>query len=128
MEPGVAIVRDARSVELREPGSAASAIYDRPIRLGLLHRDPSTGAEHYVVSYPAGLRCRLHRHSAAHTMVVLEGTLDANGTVIGPGGYAHFPAGEAMRHQAGGDAPCLFVLMFDGAFDVEQLPELGGRV
>jgi len=32
--------------------------------------------------------------------------------------YAHFPANEVMRHQAAGDGPCHFVLMFHGPFDV----------
>jgi quercetin dioxygenase-like cupin family protein len=48
----------------------------------------------------------------------LEGELDANGCVIGPGSYAHFPAGQVMRHQAAGDGACLFVLLFHGPFDV----------
>jgi Cupin domain len=66
----------------------------------------------------AGLTGRPHQHTAAHTIIVLEGQLDANGRVIGPGSYAHFPAGEVMRHQAAGDGPCLFVLLFHGPFDV----------
>jgi quercetin dioxygenase-like cupin family protein len=61
----------------------------------------------------------MHRHTAAHTIVVLEGQLDVNGHVIGPDAYAHFPAGEPMRHQAAGNGPCLFVLLFHGPFDVE---------
>jgi quercetin dioxygenase-like cupin family protein len=74
--------------------------------------------EHYLVRYPAGLTGRPHQHTAAHTIIVLEGRLEANGRVIGPGSYAHFPAGEVMRHQAAGDCPCLFVLLFHGPFDV----------
>lgn len=119
MEYGAAaIVDELRSLELAEPSAAAAAIYDRPIGLRLLHAEPG-GEEHYLVRYPAGLRGRPHQHTAAHTIVVLEGQLDANGRVIGPGSYAHFPAGQVMRHQAAGDAPCLFVLLFHGPFDVE---------
>ncbi|TMB91538.1 MAG: cupin domain-containing protein, partial [Chloroflexi bacterium] len=84
-----------------------------------LYNDPGSGEEHYLIRYPAGLRGRTHRHTAAHTIVVLEGQLDANGQVIGPGAYAHFPAGEAMRHQAAADGPCLFVVLFHGPFDVQ---------
>jgi hypothetical protein len=43
---------------------------------------------------------------------VLEGRLEANGQIIGPGAYAHFPAHEAMRHQASEDGACRFVLIF----------------
>jgi hypothetical protein len=55
--------------------------------------------------------------------VVLEGMLDANGTVIGPGAYAHFPARQPMWHQAAGDSSCLFVLIFHVPFDVEVLAD-----
>ena len=117
------IVDRLESLELREPGAAAAAIYDQPIGLRLLYEDPTSGEEHYLVRYPAGLRGRVHRHTAAHTIVVLDGRLEANGQVIGPGSYAHFPAGEPMRHQATQDGPCLFVLLFHGPFDVEVLDD-----
>jgi quercetin dioxygenase-like cupin family protein len=106
------------SLELTSPAAAAAAVYDRPIGLRLLHHDPTSGEEHYLVRYPSGLRGWAHTHTSAHTIVVLEGSLDANGQVIGPGAYAHFPAGEPMRHQAGGEDGCLFVILFHGPFDV----------
>ena len=120
MEYGLAfVVDDLRSLALEEPGAVAAAAYDRPIGLRRLFADAESGEEHYVVRYPAGVTARPHRHSAAHTIVVLEGELDANGHVIGPGSYAHFPAGEVMRHQPAGENPCLFVILFHGPFDVE---------
>lgn len=120
MEYGAAIiVGELRSMELTEPSAAAAAVYDQTIGLRLLYEDPGSGEEHYLVRYPAGLKGRPHQHTAAHTIVVVEGELDANGQVIGPGSYAHFPAGQVMRHQAAGDAPCLFVVLFHGPFDVE---------
>jgi hypothetical protein len=93
-------------------------IYDRPIELALLHRDARSGAEHYLIRYPEGLQSRPHRHTAAHTMVILEGSLEANGQVIGPSSYCHFPAGEVMTHAPSAGTSCLFVLIFDGPFDV----------
>ena len=77
-------------------------IYDRPVGVRLLHQDPRTGAEHWLVRYPAGLVERWHRHSAAHTVVVLEGALDVDGVRVGVGGWCHFPAGSAMHHVPGG--------------------------
>jgi quercetin dioxygenase-like cupin family protein len=104
MEYGAAtIIGDLRALELNEPSPRAAAIYDQPIGLRLLYQDPSGVEEHYLVRYPAGLTGRPHLHTAAHTVIVLEGEFDANGHIIGPGSYAHFPAGEAMRHQAAGD-------------------------
>jgi len=117
------IVDELRALPLGEAAAAAAAIYDRPIGLRLLYEDPASGEEHYLIRYPAGVRGRLHRHNAAHTIVVLDGQLDANGEVIGPGAYAHFPPGEAMRHQAAGNAPCLFVLLFHGPFDVQVVED-----
>jgi len=106
MEYGRAIIVDSlRSVEL---GQAQPVIYDREIGLRLLYQDPDSGAEHYLIRYPAGLKARLHRHTAAHTIVILEGRLAVNNQVIGPGAYCHFPPGETMRHAPAKDGSCLF--------------------
>jgi len=51
-------------------------------------------------------------------MVVLEGSLVANGRVVGPSSYCHFPAGEVMTHAPAPGTSCLFVIIFDGPFDV----------
>lgn len=98
-------------------------IYDRPIGLRLLYEDPTSGAEHYLVRYPPGLQARWHRHTAAHTIVVLDGALSVNGRRVGPGSYCHFPAGQAMHHAPADDDPCLFVIIFDGPFDVHPLDD-----
>jgi quercetin dioxygenase-like cupin family protein len=114
------IVADPRAVQLRP---SYSEIYDREVSLQLLYMDPRTAAEHYVVSYPAGLRTKPHRHSAAHTIVVLEGRLRVNDQVIGRGGYAHLPAGETMVHAPDGDAACVSLFMFDGPSDAQVVSE-----
>ena len=93
-------------------------IYDRPIGLRMLFQDPVSGAEHYLVRYPTGLRARHHRHSAAHTIIVLDGTMEANGQLLHAGSYAHFPACTIMHHAPASGQHCLFVLIFDGPFDV----------
>ncbi len=127
MEYGTAvIIGELGSLELSSPSPGAAAVYDQPIGLRLLYEEPGGGGEHYVVRYPAGLTCRPHQHTAAHTIIVLDGQLDANGRVIGPGSYAHFPAGEVMRHQPAGDSSCLFVLLFHGPFDVRLADEPHG--
>ena len=117
------IVGQLRSLELHPPGAEAAAAYDRPIALRLLYADPASGEEHYLVRYPTGLKARVHQHTAAHTIVILDGQLEVNGQVIGPGAYAHFPPRVPMRHQATEAGPCLFVLLFHGHFDVEVLGE-----
>jgi quercetin dioxygenase-like cupin family protein len=93
-------------------------IYDRPIGVRLLYQDPGTGAEHYLIRYPAGLHAQHHTHSAAHTIIVLDGVLTANEHILGPLSYCHFPAGTVMHHAPAGGHGCLFVTIFDGPFDV----------
>jgi quercetin dioxygenase-like cupin family protein len=112
------IVADLARLEL-EPSQ--QVIYDRPVGMRLLHRDAQTGAEHYLVRYPAGLVAARHTHSVAHTVVVLEGRLVANGEVLGPGSYVHFPAGSVMRHAPTAEEDCLFVTIFHGLFDVHPV-------
>jgi quercetin dioxygenase-like cupin family protein len=109
------IAADLASLPLEQ---SQPVIYDRAIGVRLLHEDPDTGAEHYLIRYPAGLVARRHRHTAAHTIIVLEGRLVANDTVVGPGAYVHFPAGTVMHHAPAGDSSCLFVTIFHGPFDV----------
>jgi quercetin dioxygenase-like cupin family protein len=101
-------------------GPSQSVIYDREIELRTLYEDPDSGVE-YLIRYPAGLQTKLHRHGSAHTILVLEGRLEVNDRVIGPGGYCHFPAGEPMRHAPADGGSCLFVILFDGPVDVEPL-------
>lgn len=117
-EPQTTVVDRLASQELRE---SRLDIYDQPIGVRLLFRDPISGAEHYLIRYPAGLQGQPHRHSSAHTFIVLEGALEANGQQVGPGSYCHFPAGTVMHHAPAGDAGCLFVAIFDGVQDV--IPE-----
>jgi quercetin dioxygenase-like cupin family protein len=114
------VVADLSSVELER---SQPVIYDREIGLRLLHRDADSGEEHYLVRYPAGLKARTHRHTAAQTIVVLEGRLEVNGRTIGPGSYCHFPAGEAMHHGPAESDSCLLVAMFHGPFDVEPIED-----
>jgi quercetin dioxygenase-like cupin family protein len=112
------VVDDLRSAEL---GRSQPVIYDREIGLRLLYQDPDSAAEHYLVRYPAGLKARLHRHTAAQTIVVLEGRLEVNDQVIGPGAYCHFPPGETMHHAPAENGSCLFVTVFHGSLDVEPI-------
>jgi quercetin dioxygenase-like cupin family protein len=120
MEHGRAIIVHSQSAEL---GRSHPIVYDREIGLRLLYQDPDSGAEHYLVRYPAGLKARLHRHAAAQTIVVLEGRLEVNDQVVGPGAYCHFPSGERMMHAPAEDDSCLFVTIFHGPFDVEPIDE-----
>jgi quercetin dioxygenase-like cupin family protein len=95
------------------------AIYDQPIGIRLLLLDVVTGAKHYLMRYPSGLKAQWHRHSTDQTVVVLEGKLKVNDTIIGPGSYCHFPRDVPMHHAPAGDEDCLFVTIFHGTFETE---------
>jgi quercetin dioxygenase-like cupin family protein len=114
------IVNRLDSVEMDD---SQPVIYDRSIGVRLLYEDPDSGAEHYLIRYPAGLNAQLHRHTAAHTIVLLEGRLTVNDQVIGPGSYCHFPAGQPMFHAPAGEETCLFINIFHGPADVEALSD-----
>ena len=114
------VYEDLHKVEL---DSTQPEIYDRPIGVRLLHQDPNQGAMHYLVRYPEGLIAQRHRHTAAHTIVLVDGSLAVNGRTIGPGTYCHFAAGEPMHHAPAEEGSCLFVIIFDAPFDVEPLAD-----
>ncbi len=71
-----------------------------------------------MVRYRPGTRAQPHHHTAAHTIVVVDGHLLVDGQVLGPGGYAHHPGGTPMVHQPAADEACTFILIFDAPFDV----------
>jgi quercetin dioxygenase-like cupin family protein len=98
-------------------------IYDRPIGLRLLYQDPISGAEHYLVRYPAGLRAEHHRNSAPHTIIVLEGAMELDGQILPPGSYAHHPPDTSMHHAPAPGQHCLFVIIFHGPFDVTPIKD-----
>jgi quercetin dioxygenase-like cupin family protein len=93
-------------------------IYDTPIGLRQLYTDPDTGGEHYLIHYPQGMKAARHHHSAAHTIIVLDGALSADGQILGPGSYCHFPAMTVMHHEPAPGNHCRFVTIFHGPFDV----------
>ena len=118
MEFGAAIISGLRSLEADSPCPQTLPSTTGRSDCGCCMRIPAAGRSTPWVRYPAGLKGRPRQHTAARTIIVFEGQADANGRIIGPGSYAHFPAGDVMRHQAAGDSPCLFVLLFHGPSDV----------
>jgi quercetin dioxygenase-like cupin family protein len=114
------VIDELRSLEL---GESQPEIYDRPVGLRLIYRDPDSGAEHYLIRYPSGLRAQPHRHSAAHTIVVLDGAMELDGRLLLPGSYAHHPAGAVMHHAPAPGQHCLFLIIFHSPFDVIPLEQ-----
>jgi quercetin dioxygenase-like cupin family protein len=111
----IATFHELRSLDFDE---REMPVYDLPIGLRQLYFDPDSGAEHLLVRYPEGMRARRHRHGVAHTIIVIDGALEVDGRVLGPGDYVHHPANTVMHHQPAPGHGSLFVIMFDGPFDV----------
>jgi len=112
---GPTIHTDLNAIALRTSEQPA---YDRPFELELLHADERTGAEHYLIRYRPGTTARPHRHSAAHTIIVLNGHMMVDGQLLGPGGYAHHPGDTTMLHEPAPGEGCTFVIIFDAPFDL----------
>jgi anti-sigma factor ChrR (cupin superfamily) len=106
---------ELRSLDLEQ---REMAVYDMPIGIRQLHADPRSGAEHHLIRYPQGMKARRHEHSVAHTIVVIDGAIEVDGRVLGAASYVHHPANTVMHHQPATGSGCLFVIMFDGPFDV----------
>jgi quercetin dioxygenase-like cupin family protein len=120
---GTAVILDRLgSIEV---GRSRPVIYDRDIGMRLLYEDPDSGAEHYLIRYPPGLKAQMHRHTAAQTIILLKGQLVVNDRTLGPGSYVHFPAREPMFHAPAGGEGCMFVTIFHGPADVEPLGQQG---
>jgi quercetin dioxygenase-like cupin family protein len=103
---------------LSELDEARPVIYDRPIGLRLLYQDRQSGAEHYLIRYPPDLHVQRHSHRAAHTIIVIDGVMEANGELLHAGSYAHFEADSVHHHAPAKGQHCLFVIIFHGPFDV----------
>jgi quercetin dioxygenase-like cupin family protein len=116
--PSPVLMNRLAALELEQ---SQPVIYDRPVGLRLLYQDPATGADHYLVRYPPGLRAQHHRHSAAHTIIVLDGAMQLDGQLLHPGSYAHHSAGVVMHHAPAPGQHCLFVSIFHGPFDVTSV-------
>ena len=117
MDYGSAIV--VEGLDSQSLAATRQPIYDQDIGILSLHQDEASGAEHYLIRYPSGMTAKSHRHTAAHTIVVLEGAMAVNGRTIRAPSYVHFPGGELMHHAPAEDGGCLFVIIFDGPFDLQ---------
>jgi hypothetical protein len=109
--PAAVLIPDLLDAQL-EPSQPV--IYDTPVGLRRLYIDPRSGDEHYLVHYPQGVKAARHRRNAAHTVMVLDGALSANGHLLGPSSYCHFPAWTVMHHQPADGNHCRFVTIFHG--------------
>ena len=92
----------------------------------LVYEDPQTHAVQLLVRFPSGYELPGHSHSHDETIVVRKGklqvTLDGKDVVLGPGGYAVFPAGTT--HALKSKGKCELFVAVNGPYDVKGLPSV----
>lgn len=87
----------------------------------LLVQDPDTGMEVMIVRYEAGVVTPWHRHSCAHGMYVLKGTLRTHNGTLTPGSFVWFPEGGVAEHGATATEAVEVVFITNKAFDIHHL-------
>ena len=85
--------------------------------------DPAKGAHRAFFKYPVGLKSPLHSHSSGDRGVIVSGTLSlavegAPAKRLPPGSFFSIGAGIPHVTAVEGDAPCVFFIEREGAFDV----------
>jgi mannose-6-phosphate isomerase-like protein (cupin superfamily) len=106
---------DLQPVVLPADGVAALPETDLPGVPGVTHRvlwrDATSMAG--VLRVPSGGHLGAHAHRENHHHLwVLEGTASVLGNLLGPGSYAHVPAGVEHDIEAAGSGPCTVYYLY----------------
>lgn len=83
-----------------------------------LHEDPETGANVFVMRYPAGFTNPWHHHDCSHGIYVLTGTLNTPIGEFGPGNYVWFPEGSVHYHGATAESEVTFLFITNKKFNI----------
>ena len=83
--------------------------------------EPKTGMLVNVSFYPRGYRMGWHRHSCAHGMYIIEGSMETSLGIVRKGEFVWFPAGVAMDHGATALEDCTFLFITNAPFDIARL-------
>lgn len=103
-------------VEKEEP--KGSFFDDKP-----MITDPRNGAVVNFSHYREGFWKAFHRHTCSHGIYVIDGEMQADDTVYGPGWFVWDPAGYQGGHGAAPGRDCHFLFISNIPFDIEFLDE-----
>ncbi len=81
--------------------------------------DPLNGMIVNVSKYPKGYHLAWHKHSCAHGMYVIKGSMETNLGTVKAGDFVWWPAGVAMEHGATATEDCEFLFVTNSPFDIE---------
>jgi quercetin dioxygenase-like cupin family protein len=92
------------------------------VKIAAVHGDPSKGASHFMLQYPAGFVSPEHHHSPDHYVTVLSGslvmTVDGTDHKAGPGSFFAFNKRKPHIAKCEGTAPCVMSIDARGKWDV----------
>ena len=93
-----------------------------------LFGDPTKEAHRIFYKWRPGLTAPLHTHTHGDRGVVISGTLalaveGAPAKKLGPGSYFSMAGGTKHVTSVDGDAPCVFYIEREGAFDAKMVEE-----
>ncbi len=83
--------------------------------------DSKTGMLVNVSFYPKGYQMGWHKHTCAHGMYIIKGSMQTNLGLVKEGEFVWFPEGEEMDHGATALEDCTFLFITNAPFDIEYL-------
>ncbi|HTF88041.1 MAG TPA: DUF4437 domain-containing protein [Planctomycetota bacterium] len=97
-----------------------------------LFGDPTKEAHRILYKWPAGTKVPVHTHTAGDRGIVISGTLSlavegAPPKKLPAGSYFSLAAGTKHATAVEGDAPCVFYVEREGAFDAVMVGEAGAK-
>jgi mannose-6-phosphate isomerase-like protein (cupin superfamily) len=122
---------DKAAAPKKSPGNAIFVAADQVkwtdadipgVKIAAVQGDPSKGASHFMLQYPAGFVSPEHHHSADHFVTVVSGTLvmtaDGADSKMGPGSFFAFTKKKPHIAKCEGSAPCVMSIDARGKWDV----------
>ena len=95
------------------------------LKMAAVEGDPTKGAHHMFLRFPAGFAAPVHRHTANHHVTVVAGTLvlgvDGVDTKLPPGSYFAFTGKKPHTTRCEAGAECVLFIDARGKWDV--IPE-----
>jgi quercetin dioxygenase-like cupin family protein len=84
-----------------------------------LVKDPLHGMVVNISKYPKGYHLPWHKHSCAHGMYVIKGSMETNMGTVRAGDLVWWPAGVEMKHGATMNEDCEFLFVTNAPYDIE---------
>lgn len=92
------------------------------LKMAVVRGDPSKGASHFMMRFPAGFDAPLHHHSTDHYVSVISGTLvltvDGKEQKLPSGSFFSFKGKKPHKTKCEAGADCVLAIDARGKWDV----------